>query len=445
MLLPSRIVAIDDKEEHLVGIKKAFTDLGCDCRTILYNDETIGEEPPLVGLRILFLDLNLQAVSSTGSDDNSRFSTIANLLIQLVNPNLGPYGLILWADEPKIDELMAFLKVRLKGPEIRHLPVFATALTKGEFITSNGEVLNPEVIKEAILTAVAKSPQLNALFAWEADGVAAMDATLRSVIDLVSQESKSLDEYNLELGKILYQLAVAGSGKERAKSNPRESINQVLVPVLADRISKHDPEASSSKIWTDAIVAVDDKPEDTLQTAINTALHVAAPVNSSDIIEKNSELGTAIVPKGDVEEAFMKIIGMKNKDALTNIVGITKREKQGQCRLSLIRIGALCDGAQTKDAMQTYILSVDSTIDGNFAYKQEKSGSGIDRWYSPRIQLPSNEGQSQIRAYLRYPINLPSSFLTDWEPVYRLRESLVVELTEKYARLVSRLGIVSVR
>ena len=455
MFLHSRFVAIDDKPTHLTGIKEALDKLRLDCHTKLYEEEAVGGWHVLPGTRILFIDKNLRAGVTMGGGDKNAFSAIAEVIQKIICPDSGPYGLILWAEEPELEALKKFLFERLSEEHPKILPVFCEQLRKGDYInTVSGAVINHEKFKDDILAKMSSSPQMKALFSWEADVTAAMDAVLRSVVDLVPFEKRASNEFGSELGKALYRLSQAGSGIDRATENPREAINRVLVPILADRITEHDPQGDAENFWTAALVEPESKSSAlSIQAVVNTAIHLSFAKASGSIPVRPTDLGAVVeYPYEKSDDDLSHRFGISLKDLRDDVFGVSEAEWR-DCKMRLIQIGASCDHAQPKKAPLLYLLAIewlfakeDGTKDDNKPKLNTKSkgkpGSEFE-WHSPIFCFEKDARPGKLSVFKNLSLSVPKSATVDWVTAYRIREELISELTQEYARYISRPGVVT--
>ena len=87
----NRIILIDDNTSDLEQLSKVFHDNGIGCRTFHYDSFY---DTPLKGIKILFLDINLNGAQS----DQQRNSTLRDALIHYVHEDNGPFVLVLWTN-----------------------------------------------------------------------------------------------------------------------------------------------------------------------------------------------------------------------------------------------------------------------------------------------------------------------------------------------------------
>ncbi|RCW84117.1 hypothetical protein [Paracoccus lutimaris] len=454
MFLHSRFVVVDDKEHHLNGIKQTLDTLRLDCHSKLYDDEAVGDWQPLPGTRILFLDQNLVTGATFGTADNKvAFTAIQDVITRVICPDSGPYGLVLWAEEPDLDALKANLFERFTGDDARYLPVFFAALQKGDYIdTNDGTIKEPEKLQADIQERMSRSPQMKALLSWETDVAVAAGAVLRSIVDLVSFEKRSSDDFGTELGNVLYRLAQAGAGIDRAEENPRDAINHVLVPILADRVTEHDPQGDAGDSWKSALVPHKDKfAAVRVQAAINTAIHVSRASSPSSAPILPSDLGAVVAfPFENETQALLYLFDLTvEKLCLDTVFGMHK-EDWSKCSLRLIQIGASCDQAQPKDGPLLYLLGLEwpfDNVDGSKAnnaklHARKSSKSGLE-WKTPAILVGERLVPGKLSVFLNCTFSATRAQVAGWKAAYRLREELTSKLTQEFARHISRPGILT--
>ena len=329
MFLKSRFVVIDDKKSHLKGIKDTLNELRLDCHAKHYTDESVSEWQKLPSARILFMDQNLTTGSTFGTGNKVAFTAIADVIQKLICPDSGPYGIVLWAEKPEVENLKEFLFERFTGADAKLLPVFMTELQKGMYIdTQTGDVRNADKLQIDLRDRMSTSPQMKALFAWEADVFAAADAVLRSIVNLVPLEKRASTEFEQELGRVFYRLAQAGAGANRARENPREAVNRVLGPILADRIAEHDPEGGAGDEWNVALVDPlqnERHASVSVQAAVNSAIHQSFARAERSAPIQPADLGAVLeFPFENVDDSLNEYFGI-DRDVIANFSGFKKR------------------------------------------------------------------------------------------------------------------------
>lgn len=459
MFAQSRLVVVDDKDEHLAAIKETLNQLRMDCHSKRYDEEAVAEWTPLPGIRILFLDQNLISGATIATDQKIAFSAIEDVLQKLICPDSGPYGLVLWAEQPDVDALRTQLYERFTDDDARLLPVFFTALRKADYIdTTTGATLDPERLRKDIRDRMSESPQMKALFSWETDVAVASDAVLRSMLDLVPAEVRASPEFEDELGKVLYRISQAGAGIERAEEQPREAINRVLVPILADRITEHDPSGDANDAWASAIVAPENPKGPapvSVQAKVNRAIHLSFAKTAGSEPIRPTELGAVVsLPGKTTEDILNEHFGLSLATLRASLFKANELEL-ADCRARLVQIGAACDAAQPKPGPLLYLFALECPFahaDGEKIANDPKprlsvKGKRADKkdieWQSPVLALDGADFGGWISVFKNLTLSVEPGKTADWNALYRLREELVSQLTQDYARHISRPGIVS--
>lgn len=454
MLIKSRITVVDDKDHHLSGIKSCLNELRLDCHSKLYKEEDFENWQALPGTRLLFLDQYLTTEADFGTPNRLAFAKLTEVVKKLICPESGPYGLVLWSEQPDLEDLKRHLFQYFRDEDSRLLPVFFSVFQKHHYInTLNGSVVNAERLKQDIGNLITSSPQLHALLAWEADVSVAVDAVLRSIVDLVPKDLRASNEFAEEIGRILYRFAQAGAGIKRATENPRDAINRVLVPILADRTTRHDPDSESAVDWNTALIGqADGAPPPTVsaQASVNGAIHLSLPNLPGGAQIASTELGAVIESlPGNLEDSLMTYFGLSEQE-LREIFGINEME-WNDCKLRLVQIGASCDNAQPKPGPLLYLLAVewlfanaDGSKDRNKPKLNKKRKVDLGAaWSTPILLFPTAENPGRLTVFLNLTVSVPKDETEDWTVTYRLREELISNITQEYARFISRPGIVT--
>ena len=288
----------------------------------------------------------------------------------------------------------------------------------------------------------------------------AADAVLHSIVGLVSDEGQNFGTRANEIGKILYRLSQTGAGAKQACKNPREAVNRVLVPILSDRILEHDPDAGDQVTWEDALVEPAQPPTLSAQALLNSAIHLSSSRELPDgsFSVKPTDLGSVIDFRcKHVDKALEELFGISEKQ-LRGELFRAKKSEWPDCKIRLIQIGASCDHAQPKPGPLLYLLGIEWTFanaDGSSCDQKptmwlgdnEKIGRSrplrASEWQSPILKFPGTAQPGKLSVYKNLSLSASRSRAKTWPTVYRLREDLVSELTQEYARYISRPGILS--
>lgn len=235
MFTPARIVVLDDQPTHLEAISRTITALGSSCVCLTYSDTEDPPVEPFARARVIFMDLQLLDRQIT-SDMNRHFAEIQRLLTKLINPDGGPFLLIVWTDKPnQVSVLGEYLEQNLYTRHPHTRPVQLLSMSKSEFINlGSGTEKDPKALRTHILQAVESVPALAALLRWEIEIIEASDRVVGDVLQLAATEPGA--GATPDLGAALRRLAIAAVGEPNVRKDARAAIHSALLPLLEDHV-----------------------------------------------------------------------------------------------------------------------------------------------------------------------------------------------------------------
>ncbi len=441
MFTPPRFVVVDDKPDHLTAVLDVFQELGTPCLGITYDPERGLDKRKFEGVRALFLDLHLTDLAAT-TDKRRHFAIIAGLLEDNVSPAGGPFILVVWTEhEVEVKELRAYLDdadtIDSEKPHAR--PLAIVGLPKGRFINVNtGKPLagKADALRDAVEAAVGEKPQLAALLSWEADVQAAAGATLATLMELVPDEERNSASFAEGLDEILSRLAREAVGQPHVVTDPRAAITSALAPILADRIVNQQASEAASEVWGKALTWNGrGRLDPTASGKVNRMLHVAVP--SSETI-RPTDWG-AVVKFPDVwwrDDELRNRFGVTPDRLLEDEYKLEPGDRE-KCRRRLIRIAAACDYAQNRPGPITCLFGLEIPVTVKRRQKPPAS-----EWPSPTLVVEPDDGPFVLAVNARYPLNAVPAAAKAWQPVYRLRERLLMHLISHAGSYLARPGIV---
>ena len=436
-----RFVVVDDNPDHLTAILDVFQELGIPCLGITYDSEEGLGKQNFEGVRVLFMDLHL-IPSVTTTDKNPHFGAIASLLEGNISPVGGPFILVVWTEHvDEVEGLRAYLDnpdtINPKKPYARPLAIIS--LSKVSFIhASTGEPRagKADDLRDAVKAAVSETPQLEALLSWEADVQAAAGATLATLMDIVPDDKRNSTSFAEGLDEILTRLARAAVGKHHVSTDPRAAITSALGPILADRIVNQQASKVASEAWQRALTwNGHGNPDPTMSGEINRMLHVAVPP-SEEI--RPTDWG-AVVQFPDAwwgDDELPNRLGVTREQLLDGEYKL-KSEDWEKCRPRLIRIGAACDYAQNRSGPLAYLFGLEVPVK-----VRRKGKPPASEWPSPILIVDPADDPFSLAVNARYALNVVRADAEAWQPVYRLREQLLMHLISHAGSYLSRPGIV---
>ena len=445
MFVPPRFVVVDDKPEHLKAILNVFQELGSPCLGVVYDPAGELDGRNFDGVRVLFLDLHLIDPAAT-TDETRHYAIIAGILEENINPTSGPFILVVWTEhERSATNLMDYLDESLDSTKPYARPLAITSLAKDNFINiATGEALveRAEQLRNAVECAVGGNPQLAALVAWEAEIQGAAGGTLSALMELVPEEQQNTSSFTDGLNEILTRLAQGAVGRPNIANDPRSAIVSALTPILADRLLNEEVSDAQMTIWTEALTWPGREALDTIRAGkVNRMLQVA--VMPSETIRSTDWGGVVEVP-----------VDWWSNSGLCTRFGVTVGQLLGsefkiatadraRCRPRLIRVGAACDHAQDRPGPIPYLFGLEIPCD----IQRQPDNTGIVRlpaseWRSPNLFLDPDFGPFFLAVNSRYSLSAPSGEAANWQPLYRLREQLLMQLISHASNYQARPGIV---
>lgn len=443
--LPSRLVALDDREDHLEAIQKAFRAEGGDCHCVRFDPEAELSTAVFSGVRVLFIDLHLTAGTTT-SDNKAHYANIAGILEKVISPTGGPFILVLWTEHPQTrDELRQYLDQNIDPEKPHARPITVLAIDKTTYIdigTGQPKAGAPS-LQDALKAAIDENPQLAALLRWEMEVVAAAAATLSSILELVPPDQRTTVGYSAALDTMMSRLAVAALGASNAQQNPRAAINSALTPILADRVLNQDDAVGSNAAWKSALSQIGQQNlgnySEELSGKLHSMMHIARP--PAETIPASDWGAVVEFPYQITDEQMLALFGQDLEQLKRDVFAVKSEggvDQWASCAFRLVRIGAACDYAQSQSGPITLLLGVEGPPDA--MSKNKKKGAEAE-WRSPAFAAAEG-GTRELRVNCRFPVVVPPSEVTGWKAAYRLREPLLMDLINHAARHNSRPGYI---
>lgn len=470
------LMLIDDTEIELEEIRTALNHAAIPCLPILFDKEEVNGGLDKFELenfepRIIISDLNLKDSTSSRSEDF--YPTIAKLL-QDIAPNK-PYVIYFWSKHDElIDDVMDKVLKSLKQRSI-FPPLGYGTLKKSEF----SGAANSTALQLKVKNLLAETPYFNALYDWESRVADAAQQTSLTLIDLANKQT-SLDsggldrlaELNSNLDTIISTVANEALGAKNAKNAKEDAVDIGLMPVLQDHLhTMNNPqplwEKVASQIGSD--IALDNHTVASLNSFYHTAeIKELDSKNTQGVfVPFNSELMDGSVKQKKLEGKLgIRIEELVGEEFLTRdkLNGMSKpaakklrKNAREATTLGFIELSADCDHAQRKVRLHRYVLCAlipkkfeRLTMHGAEDNLRTAAHAGIYRL--PEI---AHNGESYIlKLSFRYQIGTKPfatvqgvDYENKWlgEPILRLREQILADISFKCAQYATRPGIISFR
>ncbi|WP_017462227.1 hypothetical protein [Dyella ginsengisoli] len=415
MFAAPRVIAVDDKKEHLEAIVSSFQRMGTPCVGVKFAVEDALEPNHFRGVRCLFMDLHL-AGGQMGTDHRGDFARIQGVLEECISRTGGPFILVMWTAHPHLkDELISYLDRNI-DPDLPHArPLAVLSLAKEEFLADmdDGDVRDPQRLLDAIKAKVLENPQLAALLEWEAEVQTAAGATLASLLDLVPVNRRTNAEFSDALDIILSRLVRETVGSSHVDTRPMAAISTALAPILSDLVLNQDVEEEARATWERAVTHYAGRgpgPASEEEAGkINRMLHLAVP--GSEVLQP-TDWGAVVAWPFDWNDATLKqFTNLTIREMICEEFKL-RSSAIDRCRPVLVRLGAACDYAQNKRGPITYLFGLDipESAERQRGRDDQPIKAGDAVWASPLFLMPRAREASRLHAHIRFPqTHLPAN------------------------------------
>ncbi|GEM_PF-1585823 len=451
-----RIVAIDNKEEHLERIQYGLFQAGLQCISILY-DEMEGLKLPSNwnpnSLRIIFLDLNLTPIENVGTGNvGGVVSHIAEVLEGLKIP--GPYLIVFWTSYPdQVKEVMEKIAERSQGIQ---LPVDFVTIDKRPFLMSNQGKQNTARLKNAIAVELSKNKIFLAMLAWESEVEGAALRTFDRLHSLVEhRQTRGCSLASNDLTDLLRNLAKCAWGEEHAMRNPCNAVTSGLSPLLLDSLDEISTGKYYVKIWKSAIEGNSGDWSRKLPNHVPAARlnsHCMVDLNSTDHFSRGAWLKFK-ESATTMSRLWTTCFGQSYNDLLAEFINLGKcksgenpDEIRAKVSLGLLECTAACDYANSKAPLRRYILCALVPED----LKRFIKWDGRDMKHDAIMKLEKLSHDSTVylpylnfKFALQIPPKHPILRKNKVEMLFRVRSQVLAKISNQYAFHTTRLGIYS--
>lgn len=429
----NRIVLIDDSTSDLEQLSKVFYDNGIGCRTFRY-DSFYNE--PLKGIKILFIDINLNGVQS----DQQRNSTLRDAIIHYVHEDNGPFVLVLWTNNTQwIDSFKEYVNRSVDADLFKRFPYYLTCIDKNEFYDKQKNL-------EEKIKSIFNNPIVATLFDFEESLSISASKTISQIISVIPKgESWGNDEvFHNNLQKVFSSIAVQTAGYTNAKDNPDRAIKEAIIPILANAFIQEE-----QVVWGDVLndlqLSTEQKditfPEGFNEAKLNSIFHI-----NDNISNKKNDRGAVCPLLFDLNTtAFHDKFGYDYSDWFSfSFPNITEEERL-QSQLVCVEYSAACDYSQNKRRTNKYLLG--EVMPSSSLKKIEKSKNKGDYLLLLPYKFEINDEEKIIAFNLNFTFTVDPSAIkhTLGEPLFCFKKEIMDLIGNKYANHISRIGITSFR
>ncbi|MGC1149343.1 hypothetical protein WKH63_18425 [Pantoea agglomerans] len=452
--LPS-VLIIDDILDELNVIRDSFAKIGLPCLPIQYSndlDNASGIDHAnleKITPRIIITDLNLTELTTINA------ANLAGPILKLINKIdiQGPYLLYFWSkNSATVQEVKNIIEQRISNKNL--LPLSMGILDKADLLHDHSK------LELALDKIISENPLFESIFNWECRINSAAQNTINSLYKLTSPDSQTNPEDYVKIHseKIMNVLALIANetlGHQNAAQYPSKSVDLGLLPVLSDSLQNIE-----SGTWDRSITKIGEKTnvDDEMKAKLNSFYHIEItqdahsksqrgvflPINENYASNKEnidkmcSKLGVENFNEILASE-FINFERIGNQDILKNL------------KIGFVELSAECDHAQKKIKLHRYVISA---LIPEILSEHCKFGRRITK-HDGIYRLPTfefNGSKFFLMLSFKYQIGTKDIFLINSEniehkwfgnPLFRLRDQILSDISFKCSQYSSRPGIVS--
>ena len=427
----NRIIMVDDNEEDLLKLSNIFYSRGIGCKKFIYDSFYSN---PLKGVRMLFLDINLNQAQS----EQQRNSTLQDAITRYIHKDNGPYILVLWTSNTEwIANFKTFVTRNHNEDFIKHSPFYITNIDKTEFYNENNS------LDDKICSIFGESA-VKLIFEYENIMSNVVDLTTSKLVDLIPKGNvwENNDTFNNNCQKVFSAIAVQTVGYALAKQNPDYAIKEALIPLLSDAF-RH----SQHILWDTNIDVLENSttqndicfPDNFRVSQLNNIFNIQS--NGNITAETRGALCPIILEPD--EKVFKDKFGYSVLEFCNLMIKDVIQEDVENIRLICVEYSAACDFCQSKERTYKYLLGI--AISSNLFNTKTNRGKSKLKESILRIRGTYDiQNQEKIILFnLNFSFTIPKSMIRNLigKPLFCFQKEMMDMIGHAYASHHSRIGI----
>lgn len=423
----NKIIMIDDKNEDLEGLSNVFIKNGIGCRIFQY-DPFYNE--PLTGIRIAFMDINLNSANS----DQQRNSTLVDTIKRYISEENGLYVLVFWTNKIEwIENFTKYVNEREDTELAKRSPFHITCVDKADFYDSSQKL-------EAKIKSIFNSHIVSILFEYEDLIADSAYKAMSSIINIIPKSDKWGDNNVFESGcqSVFSAIAAQTAGYAFAKENPDKAIKEAMIPIISDSFV-----SEQNTIWKSNLPMLEESksmsnicfPTDFKESKLNSIFNIEY---GRDIPQ---EARGAICPILDKDKLFEDKFNNKFCDWFSQTFPDVSKPERNDSELICVEFSAACDFSQKKKRTNKYLLGAILPI--SVMDKIANSDKKGDYLLLLTNKFDINGTERVIGFNLNFSFTISKSAKDKYlgEPIFCFKKEMMDHIGHKYANHISRIGI----
>lgn len=420
---------VDDSEKDLHELSAVFTNNGIGCRTFVYDSFY---SLPLDGVRILFIDINLNGAKS----EQERNAILKDAIFRYIDENNGPFVLVLWTSNIEwISSFKSYVNRDLNVDMIKRRPYYIASIDKTEFY-------NPQSSLEEKVKAIFNTPIVSMLFDFEDAMSSAINRTISKILEIIPRGDSWGDNetFDSNAQKVFSSIAVQTIGYQNAKIDSDRAIKEAMIPIFADSFLHE-----SQNIWNTHLEMLKKStnakeikfPDNFDEAQLNHIFHI------DDKPASKISRG-AVSPLINIGDWFWHQFCCTYEDWFLKSFPTVSEEEKKESVLICVEYSAACDFSQRKPRTNKFLLGEIMPIS---VLKKVKKGSLAECILLLPYKFKIGEEEKIIAFNLNYSFTVMRLFIDEWigNPLFSFKKELMDMIGNRYANHISRIGITTFR
>jgi len=444
MLLPyTKILVLDDEPKEVKKLLYLLNKEGLSFN--YYKSYTELPKKPLTGVRLLFLDFELE---TDGLSDKNKISKLMRFIKKTISENNGPYIIVAWT---QYDGLISLFKSEIMKGNYILPPLAIINLDKSDCMNS---LLK---IKRKIKEKMNDKQLIEILLQWENNACNSSSDVLKCLADLSKPEMQSTQPFdvfsllwNSQLEKHMYLLSKSNLGKQiKPNKHLIVSAQFSFIPVFQDYIEtriKKDTKLFnnlSKKIYKAGTGSLSIEKNALMTTTfLLVTKYLAGYLHPGNIYIMNDIFKIIECEK---KGCYFNSIKPKKRKIVEDFYGgnlghFSKRIKLGRkIKVILMEITPLCDYTQRNMKFGKFVLGVlwPASLDGEDMGKKIKKVGGC---IYKKLPILYDKEIYYLTFNSRYFYNFNSNLFNKVKPLFRARKELLVDVQHWFSTQISRPG-----
>lgn len=432
------IILVDDSQEDLGRLTSIFAQRGIGCRVFQYDGIEFPESP-LVGVKMVFMDINL----SNSGDENSQFAVLEEALRKYVSKENSYFVLAFWTTH--IDYIERFKDYVNREPDNAAdlpKPMLIASIDKTEFVDN-------DVALEEKLSQVFNAKLVKCLFSFDDNIQQAASKCLTDIVNLApfADNWGSNTEFEANVRNLFTKIAICSLGLKPAKDNPDKAIKEVIAPSFL-----YDLTEIEQSTWEDFLEMGGKTDEELARIAFaeeNTSAKLNTILNIDPSTEDVQARGSVrrIKMDDDTKSYFENAFAVTVEDFIKNkMVSVADDAFVSEATIVAVEISAACDYSNDKPRLHRYMLGIMSKRKD---FDDHVSKGKTKQMGDHLLITPFDfvfEGEVYCMVFnLNYTFNEEATELFSklGDKIFGFKSEFMNSISDNYARHISRIGYAS--